>query len=251
MLRKASDVAKLLAEKYDAGFKQRGKFDYVPWPKTIRILDSIFGPENWSDEVVSTDYSYDKGIYTTVIKLSCRVADDETGEPVTFTRFGVSTSVAQATKWEREERGLVITEDPKGHETAIDGSASLARTKATKALGDAFALYLYPEDDDLPPASNGGKTYSKPASNGNGNGNGGGRWSDQPALKDVDNKEKGGLSAKQIAAVKKYGVTDEELASMTRGQAKEILDTKGASRKQAATAARVGTPDDEDDDYQF
>lgn len=91
-------------------------------------------------------------------------------------------------------------------------------------------------------------------SGGNNSGSNGVKWEDAPALEDVkedtSDKQHRGLTQAQLNAAKRYGA---DLSTLTRGDVKKALETKGASLKAAATAARTGTPDDyagDDEDYE-
>lgn len=263
MLRRESEVAAEFAKDYDGPQVDIDGFKYVPWPQVVRILDRVVGAGNWNDRVIFHEYNYERGWYTHGVELSITVASDEDGSPKTITHYGVSTSVAQPSKRDREN-GLTVASSPKTHETAIDGSASLARTKASKSFGNLLGLKLYKnaeefvqadEDGSAPPPR---RNASRPASTGNGGGNGGGGWSDRPALEDVkedsSDKDHKGLTKAQLNYAKKKGdLTDDDLANMTRGEVKAVLEGSGTtkSRQNASTAARTGTPSDYEDNVPF
>lgn len=148
MLRDEKDVFAEFAKEYDGPKVDIDGNEYVPWPQVVRILDRVVGAGNWSDRVTFHEYNYERGTYTHGVELSITVMSEDFDAPKTITHYGVSTSVAQATKDERS-RGLVISERPKIHETALDGSASLARTKASKSFGNIFGLNFYKHSEEF------------------------------------------------------------------------------------------------------
>lgn len=204
--------------------------DVIEWHEACRILDEVFGPFGWSAEIVGSNYYTETGVYTVDMTLTGR-AITEGGEVIELKRPGRGVGyVPQSARNSSSE-----------HERQGHGAKSDAITNATKALGDGFGLYLYQKGASK---SNGGQR-----SGGNNSGSNGVKWEDAPALEDVkedtSDKQHRGLTKAQLNAAKRYGA---DLSKLTRGDVKRALETKGASLKAAATAARTGTPDDYADD---
>lgn len=245
MLRSESEVFAEFAKDYDGPTVDIDGYDYVPWPQVVRILDAVVGPGNWSDRIVFHEYNYDKGMYTTGVELTIVVKDDEMGGSKEITHFGVSTQVAQATKREREDHGLVISKMPKTHETAIDGSASLARTKASKAFGNRFGLKMYKHSEEFGEAASEDK--SAPRKQAGTDSKKTGNYKPDPSK---------GISEAQINLLVKNGATRAEVEGMNQAEASAAIDAMKANgwkfvRPNGKAPSATVTPDDFEEEVNF
>jgi hypothetical protein len=215
-MRTVNEVVELLAKRYDGPTEEKDGFTYVPWPEVVRQLDRIFGPTNWSSEPVSFVYS-PGGIYTSVVKVTARAMDEH--GVVEFSRFGISSQAAQATKAEREQ-GLTVTTNSKLHETAADGSGSLALVKATKQLGDAFGLYLY-NKSEARGGSSSGRDYVSSQKTTNGDLSG---LLERKAQQPSKDGYIGNVSPAQAKHANKKGWTNDMLVRLTGAEVRTVMD---------------------------
>jgi hypothetical protein len=140
VLLRDSSTAKTLLAKVDKGSK--GKFDYIPWNETARLLTTIFGTFGWSAGIVDRESHVDANgatVYTVGLDLAVRAQDDESRDIREKHLPGVGVGIAAPNK------AGVVTAD--AHDTAAKGARSDALSVAAKSLGDAFGLFLYDKGD--------------------------------------------------------------------------------------------------------
>jgi recombination DNA repair RAD52 pathway protein len=130
VLKTMSEVAPLLAQRYDGPISQREgpggrSFSYIPWTVTARQLDEVFGPFGWSTSVPTVIFA--AGVYTVAGTLTVRVVDDESGEIIEKTVPGVGSAVARG----------------EGDDNASKSALSDFISRAAKLLGDRFGFFLY------------------------------------------------------------------------------------------------------------
>ena len=245
--RPAKEIAADLAKKYDGPTKQvRGSgnqmYTYIPWNVTLRKLEEVFGPFGYDIRIVSSESHPKEGVYVSVVEVTGRGVD-ENGQVVSLTRTGQGRSVAQPSKWEREEKGYEVSRNLSIHKTAAAGAASDALSRAAKQLGDGFGLFLYDKDDDAEQDED-----ERPARRSS---YGGGKSSSSGA-------KRGGPTDNQRKWLRKNGFDDDEIDDMSFEQASSELDRifnkdkKGGSsksRKPVAAGSR-GRSDDDDEDVE-
>ena len=130
VLKTMSEVAPLLAQRYDGPISQREgaggrSFSYIPWTVTARLLDEVFGAFGWSTSVPTVIFA--AGVYTVAGTLTVRVVDDESGEVIEKTVPGVGSAVARG----------------EGDDNASKAALSDFISRAAKLLGDRFGFFLY------------------------------------------------------------------------------------------------------------
>ena len=238
MAKTRQQIETALQQRYDGRTDTKNGMTYAAWEDIAYAANEAFSPLGYSQTFVSLPHLEGNG-YACVLRLEVFFIDDD----------GTYRSVVKEGQGYNELSGSANEVD-----TAIKGCAADAFKKALSFMGDAFALYIGAEAKAAKAASKGngyqrtsGKdSVVRPSSGSNGG------WADKPANEDIGS---GGLSQAQVNFAKKLGVTDEELETLTRGEVKAILDNKGrpggqtqAQQRTATTAARVGTPSDDDDD---
>lgn len=137
MYRSIDEVEKALADRSYAesvmsavSKGSKGKFNYVPWNETAKLLTRIFGSFGWSARIVGSHSDTERGIYRTDLELDV-YAMSEHGQVMKKTLPGTGGCVAS----------------PLSHDDAMKSSRSDALSVAAKSLGDAFGLYLYDKGD--------------------------------------------------------------------------------------------------------
>lgn len=236
MAKTLAQIEKALKERYSGNTYEKKGMTYAAWEDIVYAANDIFGPLGWSREFVKAPYREGDG-FACILRVTVYYETED----------GVLRSIPFEAPGYNE---LAYTQsNAELTDTAFKGCYADALKKVLQALGDAFALFIGSE-------AKAAKAANKTQNNGGGQDrvvkkSSGGGWGDKPALEEVGN---GGLSQAQIGFAKKLGVTDDELETMTRAEVKAILDNKGrpgqasqGERRAVATASRVGTPDDEDE----
>jgi len=130
------DIESLLNGPLTAPTKKIEKFDYISWNDSVRVLNHIFGPLGWEDEMVSlsrTEFGY-----TCTIRLTLHLPN---GETRIHTGVGYGTVRTWSNKGELSLEMKARAED-QGVKSAFSDALSRA-CKRWKALG----LDLYGGDD--------------------------------------------------------------------------------------------------------
>lgn len=207
-LKTIDEVEAALATRYSGETYKRvgqgGKeFTYIPWHVSVRLLNEIFGVFGWTSStplVVEAE-----GQWTVALSVTVRVMDRVGGAVVEKTVPGVGSAPAR-------------------DDNSAKSAMSDALSKAVKFLGDAFGFYLSESGSEQ------NKTTSeRPSSNGYGRGAGTGGAERKPftgTIKDPDAP----ASDAQLGVLRRKGVTDDELAGLTKGQASAMIDSLNGSR---------------------
>ena len=115
----------------------RGKFTYIPWNETARMLNAIFGVFGWSTYKVASVDNFEQGIYIYDGSLIVRALDGEQVVEKQVTGRGVG--IVGKTSLEKGDR--------EAHDTAAKGARSDFLSVAAKLLGEAFGIFLYDKGD--------------------------------------------------------------------------------------------------------
>lgn len=206
-----TDILAKLQQPYSGPTKElKGRggkmYTYIPWQETARALDEVFGPDGWSEDVASTNFDTQRGVYSVTTKLSVRIGD------TWVTRTGTGVGVV----------GNDYINDTGAHDTPIKTAASDALSRAAKKLGARFGLFLYDKGDNTGSEDEAPRRTSRtPASAGN-----------------AGDAKPGGPTAKQRVWLKEAGYSPEELDAMTFEEAKDNLsayfDRKNKAEKAQA-----------------
>jgi len=193
----------------------RGKFTYIPWNESARLLNQIFGVMGWSTEKISSVDDLARGIFIYDLALSVSVIGDH-GEmarkTVTGRGFGAVSAKAM-------ERGDVDAMD-----TASKGARSDALSVACKLLGEAFGIFLYDKGD---PAHS--ESYVA-------------QHADTTTAMESRNEEQhtttasvqksapvagkvGNASEKQANVLRKHGWSDAQIQGMDYASVKDVMDS--------------------------
>ena len=115
----------------------RGKFTYIPWNETARMMNEVFGVFGWSTYKVSSVDDVERGVYIYDGSLIVRaMAGDEVIEKQ-LTGRGVGIV----------SKGSLEKGDREAHDTAAKGARSDFLSVAAKCLGEAFGIFLYDKGD--------------------------------------------------------------------------------------------------------
>jgi hypothetical protein len=192
-LHTVDEISAHISEQYNGQTKEVKKgpktFTYIPWTAMCDQLDSVFGWDGWSAEIVpgSIHYAADDKAYVVAVNLEVYVFDSELGIVRTIKRPGVGVDF--------------VKYDGGDSHDAAKGARSDALVVAGRTLGDLFGRFLSAKETSSGSSTSGS---SKPRSS--------------------KSDEDGEPSANQKQWLTKYNVPQDVQANLTFSQASAILD---------------------------
>lgn len=214
-MRKVSELAKLLSERYDGPTEEKQGYTYIPWYEAVTRALEVFGvtgwdeeiKQSWREEITGPENHTTRG-YAAIVRVTIYTEDGRASfrDGLGFCELTFTTPY----DYKNRDGELVHVPPIAQIDTAIKGAASNAILRALELFGNQFGLFIRAEAKAKNKANGNGGSRSSSSNGGNGSGG----------------AKRGGPTDKQVEWLVKKGVveTEEQARNMTFDEAKAALD---------------------------